>query len=118
MRNRILNFRRQLFRLLQGKSVDKSGFTLLEMCLVLIIVGILLLIIIPNMMTQKENAQETGDKALVKTVETQAVLYENAKNAKPKLGDLESNGYLTSEQVTRYKLIPADKKTNAVLADE
>uniref|UniRef100_UPI00403EFE25 competence type IV pilus major pilin ComGC n=1 Tax=Candidatus Enterococcus willemsii TaxID=1857215 RepID=UPI00403EFE25 len=58
------------------KKRKHHAFTLIEMTIVLLIVSILILVFVPNLSTQKEKATDTGNNAVVKSVETQLELYE------------------------------------------
>ena len=89
----------------------KKGFTLIEMVIVIAIVVMLLIIIAPNLVHQKENAQRNTDKAFVTTLQTQVELYNDEHKDKKLTNDLsplksESN-YLTEKQKTelnKYEL--------------
>lgn len=86
------------------KARKGDGFTLIEMVLVLFIVAALLLLIIPNINTQADNAQEKTDDALIKTVETQKQLYllENESSGSVTAEDLQSKGYISEDQLKKY----------------
>jgi len=72
----------------------RKGFTLIEMVIVLFIISLLLLIMIPNLVEQKNHASLQSDKAFRTTLITQAGLYvEN----KPK-EDGGSQGETTASQ--------------------
>lgn len=89
------------------KIRHNSGFTLIEMILVLFVVGLLMLLIIPNMAAQKDKIQTDGDAALEKTVETQIELYKTIEGVPTAtVNDLGAE-YLTSEQKARYLEINA-----------
>lgn len=59
-----------------------SGFTLIEMLVVLLIVSLLVLMFIPNLSNQKETVTKQGHTAVVKSVETQLELFEMEHNRK------------------------------------
>lgn len=81
---------------------DDSGFTLLEMVLVVLIIAALLLLFIPNISNTQQSAQNKRDEALVQVVGTQAELYrlDNDLNANESvsLSQLISGDYLEEEQ--------------------
>lgn len=83
----------------------KSGFTLIEMVIVLFIVGILMLLIIPNVAKQHESAQAKGDQAIVEMVQSQERMYmiDNSTKTKPSIDTLVSDGYITAQQKTAYE---------------
>lgn len=88
-------------------SQKKPAFTLIEMVVVLFIITLLILIILPNVGAQRNNAQKTGDEAFVNTVETQRELYRNAHDDKtPSLTELKEQGYLTERQFKRAQELP------------
>lgn len=86
---------------------DKSGFTLIEMLLVLFIIAVLLLLILPNMAAQKSKVQSQGDEALLKTYESQAALYQmqNKTSDEPTVDQLLQDKYLSADQAKRLKEI-------------
>ena len=94
----------------------KKGFTLIELLICLFIIGLMMLLIIPNIARQREKAQEKSDAAIVKVVENQQELYlldnkdatgstesTGSKDAKPSAETLQSKGYITKEQLEAYK---------------
>ena len=79
-----------------------SGFTLLEMLVVLLIISVLILLFVPNLSKHKEGIDKKGQEAIVKVVETQMDLYEMEKNKKPTVDKLLSENYITKEQYDKY----------------
>lgn len=78
----------------------KKGFTLIEMTIVLFIISLLILIILPNVSSQKKNAKHIQGNAMTEVVQTQADLYENEFDEAPKgLEDLKEKGYLSDKQM-------------------
>lgn len=82
------------------KAKIKKGFTLIEMTIVLFIISLLILIILPNVTSQKKNARHIQGDAMTQVVQTQVDLYENEYNELPKpLDELQDKGYLSDKQV-------------------
>ncbi|MTV83229.1 prepilin-type N-terminal cleavage/methylation domain-containing protein [Secundilactobacillus folii] len=78
----------------------RHGFTLLEMTIVLFIIGLLILIIAPNIAHQKDRANSVHAGAMTTVVQTQLDTYLDSTDKKTaSLGDLEKAGYLTDKQV-------------------
>lgn len=78
----------------------KRSFTLIEMTIVLFIISLLILIILPNVLSQKKNAKHIQGDAMTEVVQTQVDLYENEFDESPKsLDDLKEKGYLSDKQV-------------------
>lgn len=86
-------------------SKKRTAFTLIEATIVLFIIGLLMLLILPNLTKQRENAQATHREAMAATVQTQIDLYMNDHPGQysVNLGQLESEGYLTKNQVQKVK---------------
>lgn len=82
------------------KQLNQQGFTLIEMVMVLFIISILMLLIVPNVVKQKDSIDEQGTEALVTVIQTQVELYEldGAKGA-ASLVSLQEQGYLSAKQV-------------------
>ena len=87
-----------------GNTVKKklSGFTLLEMLVVLFIISLLLLLFVPKLMSQKESATNKSDAAIVKVVETQIEVFELDYGRKPEEGELVSKDYVSEDQYNKY----------------
>jgi competence protein ComGC len=82
------------------KKMNAKGFTLIEMVLVLFVISILMLLIIPNVVTQKEKVDAQGTKALVTVVQTQVELYEMEFGTKATSFEmLKTEKYLSDTQV-------------------
>ena len=82
------------------KKMNDKGFTLIEMVLVLFVISILMLLIIPNVVNQKEKVDAQGTKALVTVVQTQVELYEMEFGTKATTFDmLKTKNYLSETQV-------------------
>ena len=92
----------------------RKGFTLIEMVIVLFIISLLLLIMIPNLTAQRNNANEKSNKALETTIVNQAELYsENHPNEEVSIDKLKDKNYITDKQVERItKLKLTLKKDN------
>jgi competence protein ComGC len=80
-----------------------SGFTLIEMLIVLLIISVLILLFVPNLSKHKETVNEESNQAIVKVVETQMELYSIEKDsALPNTETLVKEGYITEDQKEKY----------------
>lgn len=79
----------------------QSAFTLIEMVIVLFIISLLLLIIIPNINTQKHSAQSKTDNAFKSTLQTQVDMYDDGNNVS--WDQLEQDHYLSAAQAKKAK---------------
>lgn len=97
----------------------QAGFTLIEMVVVIAIVVMLMIIIAPNLMQQKNNAEDKTDKAFTTTLQTQVELYNDEHEKSPLKNSLEplkeSDQYLTKEQ--KNKLSHYHLKDGQVIAN-
>lgn len=80
-----------------------SGFTLLEMLVVLLIISVLILLFVPNLSKHKESVDKKGNEAINKIVETQIDLYSMEKNQTPSIDQLLEEQYITQEQYDKYQ---------------
>ncbi|MFV0557282.1 MAG: competence type IV pilus major pilin ComGC [Enterococcus sp.] len=82
----------------------KKGFTLIEMLIVLLVIGVLILLFVPNLSKHKDVADDHGNDAIVQVVETQMELYmlDEDTTEKPTPQTLEGAGYITAKQLTKY----------------
>ena len=80
-----------------------SAFTIIEMLVVLFIISILLLLFVPNLSQQKDEAQKGSEAAIVKTVATQIELYELNYDKTATGEDLIEKNYVTKEQWEIYE---------------
>ena len=87
------------------KNMNAKGFTLIEMVLVLFVISILMLLIIPNVVTQKQKVDAQGTKALVTVVQTQVELYEMEFDANAATFEkLRTADYLSEAQLKQANL--------------
>ncbi len=80
---------------------DEKGFTLLEMLVVLFVIGLLLLVIIPNISQHQDSAQNKGDLAFASTLQTQVDLYRMDTKQTPTSFEALRGDYLTDEQASK-----------------
>lgn len=82
----------------------KKAFTLIELLICLFIIGLMMLLIIPNIAKQREEAQKKSDDAIVKVIKNQQELYQLDKNVKdkPSADQLAKENYITAEQLKAY----------------
>lgn len=79
------------------KMRKHSGFTLVEMSIVLFVIALLILIILPNLAAQRKHATRVHEDAMVNVVQTQIDLYENnTGQSVNSYADLEGGDYLTA----------------------
>mgnify|MGYP002740971854 CR=1 FL=1 len=92
----------------------KKGFTLIELLICLFIIGLMMLLIIPNIAKQREEAQKKSDAAIVKVIENQQELYQLDKNVKdkPDVSTLKKDGYITQEQLDSYNKAKGKTQTS------
>jgi len=82
-------------RFLKKLSKDEKGFTLIELMVVVIIIGILIAILVPNFLGRVDEAKESRVKAELNSIATAAQMYriDNEENNWPsELSDLEEYG--------------------------
>lgn len=107
----------------------RKGFTLIEMVIVLFIISLLLLIMIPNLVQQKDHADKKSEEAFRTTLVTQAGLYlennydkdskGNTDNTADKadgkvtVKELEDGKYITHNQALKAKRLGIDEATTA-----
>ncbi|MGM0126086.1 competence protein ComGC [Enterococcus sp. AZ194] len=80
-----------------------SGFTLIEMLIVLLIISVLILLFVPNLSKHKDTVNTESNQAIVKVVETQMELYSIEKDSPlPTTDTLVKEGYITQDQKDKY----------------
>src|SRR5699024_7698479 len=62
-----------------------------------------MLLFVPNLSNQKDAVREKGNKAVVKVVESQLLLYELKAGEKPSIEQLVKAGYITGDQAETYR---------------
>ena len=90
-------------------KTKKKGFTLIELLVCLFIIGLMMLLIIPNIAQQRKTAQEKADEAIVNVVKTQQQSYMLQNNTKevPTVEELLNQKYIDKNQLDAYN--KADK---------
>ena len=86
-------------------KTKKKGFTLIELLVCLFIIGLMMLLIIPNIAQQRKTAQDKSDEVIVKVIETQQQAYMLDNNTKdvPDPQKLKDSHYITEEQKKAYE---------------
>ncbi|GAA6236708.1 competence type IV pilus major pilin ComGC [Apilactobacillus micheneri] len=80
----------------------RSGFTLIEMTIVLFIISLLILIIVPNLNGQRKKAESVHNNAMISLVQSQIDAYLIDKgDANVTYQSLKENDYLNSSQISR-----------------
>ena len=93
-------------------KTKKKGFTLIELLVCLFIIGLMMLLIIPNIAQQRETAQDKSDEAIVRVVKAQqqAYMIDLKTNDIPTLEQLKEKGYINDSQVDAYNKAPQNLK--------
>ncbi len=81
------------------KKNINQGFTLLEMSVVIFIIGVLLLLTIPNINKVLNSVSDKGCKAQLKVVDSAIVQYKLEFSEEVTIEQLVSQGYLSNEQL-------------------
>lgn len=106
------------------KQLNKTqaGFTLLEMTIVLLILGLLMLVILPNIAAIRKDADDRQAKAMRSVVQTQVDLYLNEESDSkddPKVSfeTLKNAHYLTLDQIKRAEKVGITIENNIAKRD-
>ena len=91
----------------KGKKRGFKGFTLVELVIVLVILGVLVALAVPRFTTSAEKAKETTFCSNVRTIKSQLELYRMQKGAYPSTTDfvtkfLKNTEYFETEPVNPY----------------
>lgn len=88
-------------------KTKKKGFTLIELLVCLFIIGLMMLLIIPNIAQQRKTAQDKADEAIVNVVKTQQQSYMLQNNTKevPTVDELLKEKYIDQKQLEAYKKV-------------
>lgn len=99
-------------KIIRNRINNQTGFTLVEMMIVLIIVGLLMAIIIPNVAGQKNRIEVQARENIAEIVETQVNTYSLVENQESvTLEELVLEGYLTQKQADEAsRLLNIDPK--------
>ena len=89
-------------------KTKKKGFTLIELLVCLFIIGLMMLLIIPNIAQQRKTAQDKSDEAIVRVVKSQqqAYMIDLKTNDIPTVEQLKAKGDINDSQVEAYNKAP------------
>lgn len=91
--------------MLKNITKRESGFTLLELLIVIVIIGILALLIIPNITSAPKKARDTQRKTDMRAIQKGLEEYFTSSNVYPA-----TTGALTSGTTPIMKTVPVDPK--------
>ena len=79
--------------------MNRKGFTMLEMLIVLSVISLIFTLTIPNIQKRLETIREKGCESLIEVVNANIIQYELDHGEVPSsISDLVSEGYLTEKQ--------------------
>lgn len=95
----------------------RKGFTLIEVVTTVFIIGLLVLLVLPNVNHVRAFAERKQQTALVQTVQTQVDLYRNENGSAPaSLKDLADKSYLSEGQLAQIDKAAITLKGDQVVA--
>ena len=94
-------------RRIAEKRQNEEGFTLVELMVVVLIIGILIAIAIPVFLNTQNSAKGASAKADAKNVLTEVQSYYAANNAVPNLAELQPSGQQILQGKTIVGSLPA-----------
>jgi competence protein ComGC len=96
--------------------MNKNGFTLIEMLIVLMIISILLLITIPNVTKHNNTINDKGCQAFIKMTQAQVEAYqmEHDDNTIPTIAELNNQGYITQTKCPNGGELGFDVEGNVI----
>lgn len=81
-----------------------SGFTLIEMLIVLLIISVLVLLFVPNLSRYRNHVDQESREAIIQLVDTQKELYALQNNGRvPTVEELLNEGYIKREHAEIYQ---------------
>lgn len=81
-----------------------SGFTLIEMLIVLLIISVLVLLFVPNLSRYRNHVDQESREAIIQLVDTQKELCTLQNNGRiPTVEELLNEGYIKREHADIYQ---------------